>query len=38
MKLKKILLFFLVIILCSIFFMGTAFVFSRKVLLGVDVP
>lgn len=38
MKRKKILAFFLIIILCTVFFMGTAFVFSRKVLLGVDVP
>jgi hypothetical protein len=38
MKLKKILAFFLVIVICIAFFMGTAFVFSRKVLLGVDVP
>ncbi len=38
MKLKKILLLFLVVILCVVFFMGTAFIFSRKVLLGVDVP
>lgn len=38
MKPKKFLLFFLIIILCLSFFMGTAFIFSRKVLLGVDVP
>ncbi len=38
MKPKKIFLFFLIIILCLAFFMGTAFAFSRKVLLGVDVP
>lgn len=38
MKLKKFLVFFLILLLCFSFFMGTAFLFSRKVLLGVDVP
>ncbi len=38
MKLKKFLVIFLAFALCFTFFMATAFVFSRKVLLGVDVP
>lgn len=38
MKLRKILILFAVIVLCTAFFMGTAFLFSRKVLLGVDAP